>query len=184
MHHTKPGISNRYHTLPRIHKLSLSSGYIRPLTGAPCYIYNLIPWSYNYLHYLSYQEGRTALLVACWREHYDIVNQLLVAGASPNAQDQVRGCGHNISADSLRISIVIRYNRRAWLHWSLQHKKPVQISSLPWWMQMLMQISQKRLVVWMINIAPALISMNWKDLVSKTYWVIVKMQAPSSYYRT
>jgi ankyrin repeat protein len=45
-----------------------------------------------YTAYNIYQEGRTALLVACWREHYDIVHQLLVAGASPNAQDQVSGC--------------------------------------------------------------------------------------------
>ena len=37
----------------------------------------------------QYQEGRTGLLVACWKEDYDIVHQLLVAGASPNAQDQV-----------------------------------------------------------------------------------------------
>ena len=39
----------------------------------------------------------------------------------------------------------------------------------------------------MINIATALISMNSKDLVSETYWVIIelamlKIQAPSFYY--
>jgi hypothetical protein len=45
-----------------------------------------------YTAYNIYQEGRTALLVACWQEHHDIVHQLLVAGASPNAQDQVSGC--------------------------------------------------------------------------------------------
>ena len=36
-----------------------------------------------------YQEGRTALLVACWKGHHDIVCQLLQAEAKPNAQDQV-----------------------------------------------------------------------------------------------
>ena len=50
---------------------------------------------------LLYQEGRTALLVACWREHYDIVHQLLGASASPNAQDKVSGCG-GIPAESLQ----------------------------------------------------------------------------------
>ena len=144
MSHTKPGIY-LVHCQGLINcpcPLATSSHWCTLL-----YLY-LIPWSYALCTLpIFYQEGRTALLVACWREHYDIVHQLLVAGASPNAQDQVRGCGHNISADSLRISIVIRYNRRAWLHWSLQHKRPVQISSLPWWMQMQMQISQKRFVV-------------------------------------
>ena len=49
--------------------------------------YKFMPHAYNY------QEGRTALLVACWEGHYDIACQLLQAGANPNAQDQVGGCG-------------------------------------------------------------------------------------------
>ncbi len=52
-----------------------------------------ISWT-QCLHVHYYQEGRTALLVACWEKHYDIVHQLLGAGASPNAQDQVSGLGH------------------------------------------------------------------------------------------
>lgn len=35
------------------------------------------------------QEGRTALLIACWRGYSDIVNELLSAGAQCNIQDQV-----------------------------------------------------------------------------------------------
>ena len=44
------------------------------------------------MYIYMYQEGRTALLVACWEGHYDIVCQLLLAGAKPNAQDQVCAC--------------------------------------------------------------------------------------------
>ena len=43
----------------------------------------------NYCACLYKKEGRTGLLVACCKEYYEIAHQLLVAGASPNAQDQV-----------------------------------------------------------------------------------------------
>ena len=36
-----------------------------------------------------FQEGRTALLVACWRGFLPIVIMLIKSGANTNAQDQV-----------------------------------------------------------------------------------------------
>ena len=36
-----------------------------------------------------FQEGRTALLVACWRGFLPIVAMLIKSGANTNAQDQV-----------------------------------------------------------------------------------------------
>jgi ankyrin repeat protein len=36
-----------------------------------------------------FQEGRTALLVACWRGFLPIVVMLIKSGANTNAQDQV-----------------------------------------------------------------------------------------------
>ena len=39
-----------------------------------------------------FQEGRTALLVACWRGFLPIVTMLIKSGANTNAQDQVCYC--------------------------------------------------------------------------------------------
>ena len=36
------------------------------------------------------QEGRTALLVSCWRGFLPIVDMLLKSGANTDAQDQVQ----------------------------------------------------------------------------------------------
>ena len=36
-----------------------------------------------------HQEGRTALLVACWRGFLPIIIMLIKSGANTNAQDQV-----------------------------------------------------------------------------------------------
>ena len=44
---------------------------------------------YNDLFNDMFQEGRTALLVACWRGFLPIVVMLIKSGANTDAQDQV-----------------------------------------------------------------------------------------------
>ena len=38
------------------------------------------------------QEGRTALMLACWKGYLEIVKELLRAGARTDTQDQVSVC--------------------------------------------------------------------------------------------
>ena len=93
------------------------------------------------------QEGRTAVALASWEGHTDIVRILLQAGVKPDVQDQVTECViANANAHHIYCVAVYVYRKDS-LHSCWPPSVAMLMLQRPCWMEKLTQTSQTRFSV-------------------------------------